>query len=305
MEDFSSYITPEKRELFDHLLIILAEIDRICKKNDIPYFAFAGTLLGAVRHKGFIPWDDDIDLLMFRKDYDRFVECCERDTGDDFFLQTPLNEEGYYRYPARMRMNSTTYLTPLDIRLIRSGRDIRYNCGLFVSVFPLDDKPDSARINRMQHRMALFRNHMLTSYCYTVDRKPTAALVRLYCNIVGYKNVYRRFVRSFARYSDQPGKFVHYPQIYAINRSTTYYREDLTQTVELPFENTTLPCPAGYGRVLACAYGDDYMTPPPAQKRERHFHGDYIDLHTGYRQTLSMDREALLAKIDRYKKEKS
>ena len=96
-----------KKRLFETLLTILDEIDRVCKKNQIKYYAFAGTLLGAVRHQGFIPWDDDIDLLMMRQDYERFLLCCEKELSDNYSLQTTLNENGYYKYQARIRKNDT------------------------------------------------------------------------------------------------------------------------------------------------------------------------------------------------------
>ena len=83
------------KELQNIQMEILVEFDRICKKNNIKYQLFAGTLLGAIRHKGFIPWDDDIDVCMLRKDYIKFLNACESDLRENYFLQTFETDEQY------------------------------------------------------------------------------------------------------------------------------------------------------------------------------------------------------------------
>ena len=291
-------ISDEKKELFGALLDTLYEIDRVCKKNDIVYYAFAGTLLGAVRHGGFIPWDDDIDLLMLRKDYDKFVEVCNRDIDSKYFLQTTLNENGYYRYPARVRKNDTTYLTAQEIKKIKAGKTISYNCGIFISIFPLDTKPKSDSACKRQKKMARFRNQILVSNAYTVDKRFLPLLIKGYCSIVGYKNIYKRLVRSYSKFSDKRGELVHFPAIYNHAPRTYYYTEDFDKVVTIPFEGFDLPCPVGYKRCLSIPFGDDYMTPPPFAERGKHHHGEYMNLHTGFKEILSMERSELIKLID-------
>lgn len=298
MADYSEYLTEEKKELFSSLLETLAEIDRVCKKNDIKYFAFAGTLLGAVRHHGFIPWDDDIDLLMLRKDFNRFIECCNRDIDHNYFLQTTLNEDGYYRYPARVRKNDTTYLTAQEIKKIKAGEKIKYNCGIFISIFPLDTMPDSKSKCEIQTKIARLRNQMLISNAYTIDKRIIPVVNKIYCSIVGYKNIYKRLVHSYEKYSKKRGEFVQFPAIYNNAPVTSYYTEDFDDVVYLPFEGFELPCPVGYERCLLRPYGHDYMTPPPVVDRGKHHHGEYMNLHKGYKEVLAMDRSELLSLID-------
>ena len=90
-------------------LEILLEVDRICMKNEIPYQLFAGTLLGSIRHKGFIPWDDDIDVCMLRNDYERFLECCQSDLSDGFFLQYWRTDRKSILQFAKVRKNNTIF----------------------------------------------------------------------------------------------------------------------------------------------------------------------------------------------------
>ena len=177
-------IPEEKKELFGVLLEILHEIDRVCRKNKIRYFAFWGTLIGAVRHHGYIPWDDDIDLAMLREDYNRFIEICPKELSSGYSLQTTLNEKGYYRYPLRIRKDNTTFFTPQEIKKIKAWKEIPYNCGVFVTIAPLDVVPKSRVIVKYQEKMAGLRNQLLISNAYTLDKRLAPTLVKLYCKLV-------------------------------------------------------------------------------------------------------------------------
>lgn len=109
-------------------LEILIEVDRICNKNNISYSLDGGTLLGAIRHKGFIPWDDDIDIMMPVNDYNRFLKVCEKDLGRDFFLQTAFNDFGGSLY-AKIRKNNTTAMEDWT-------RNIKMHKGVWIDIFP-------------------------------------------------------------------------------------------------------------------------------------------------------------------------
>jgi len=138
-------------------LEILKEIDRICRCNNIKYTLCGGSLLGAVRHQGFIPWDDDIDITMLREEYERFISLCE--TGLDknkFFLQTVDTDPEYRLIYGRILLNGTSY--------IRAGQEhMKSRTGIFVDIFPRDGVSDFKVIRKIQKKLAFFMRKVLYS----------------------------------------------------------------------------------------------------------------------------------------------
>ena len=118
-------------------LNILKEIKRICEQENIKYFLIGGSLIGAIRHNGFIPWDDDIDIAMMRQDFDRFLQVAPKLISKDFFIQTPKTELTCTDYGiARIRLNGTSFVQ-------ESNKNVNMNHGFFVDVFPFDNLPDN------------------------------------------------------------------------------------------------------------------------------------------------------------------
>ena len=123
-------------------IILLEEIKRICKKFDLKYYAIAGTLLGAVRHKGPIPWDDDMDIGMMREDYEKFLAAVKTELGDRFFLQNFDTDKGY-------GLNFSKLLLLDTVMIERNAADSgAYKC-IYVDIFPLDNAPDDADLQEM------------------------------------------------------------------------------------------------------------------------------------------------------------
>ena len=115
------YLVNEKmKKIWAIQLDLLNKLLEVCQKHDIKVFAFAGTLLGAVRHKGFIPWDDDVDVCMERKEYERFLEVCNDEFPHPYFLQTALTDKRHFCGYARLRNSNTT-------GIISPHRSTKYN----------------------------------------------------------------------------------------------------------------------------------------------------------------------------------
>ena len=121
------------KKLHDVELEILQEIIRICKKYDIKYYLAGGTLLGAVRHKGFIPWDDDLDIGMLREDYDKFMKYGIKEIDDKYFIHCDKTDPNYWLPFIKVRKNSTTFVEEL-----LNKKEVLHN-GIFVDIFPMDN----------------------------------------------------------------------------------------------------------------------------------------------------------------------
>ena len=129
-------VSADIKQLWAAELERLDEIERVCKKYDITYFADWGTLLGAVRHKGFIPWDDDIDIMMLRDQYD--LLCSHADEFEEpYFFQTFDTDEGYFRGHAQLRNSNTTGVLVDEVK-----KNVPFNQGIFIDIFPYDNVPD-------------------------------------------------------------------------------------------------------------------------------------------------------------------
>ncbi len=120
-------------KIHEKLLQMLAEFDRICRKNNIKYILDGGSLLGAIRHKGFIPWDDDVDVAMLRKDYKRFIKACKKDLNTELFTLDTIEVSKFYSYNfGKLKMNGTIWEED-------GSENVKEHKGLYIDIFPLDN----------------------------------------------------------------------------------------------------------------------------------------------------------------------
>ncbi len=270
--------TGKLRELQLAELEMLHDLKMICEKHGLRYFLDYGNLLGAVRHGGFIPWDDDIDVVMPYKDYCRFVDIACEEFGDKYFLQTSETDENYYRSYARIRKNNTTFLDEHNIKW-----DIHH--GVWLDVFPL------VQINpgfeyRLKRFIVQFSNYMLMDNFFQIHIDEfEKKMGKFGAKLVTMFHKLPRSLRIKLK------KWLQHPIYCAKNKKgltivwmaiSEYYPSDIyTDTVELLFENEEFAVPAKYKEKLEIAYGD-YMKLPPVEERKGHGGNVIIDLENNY-----------------------
>ena len=262
-------------------LELLEQFQCICRKYGLKYFAIGGTLLGAVRHKGFIPWDDDIDVGMLREDYDRFLEVCEAELSEPYRLVTPLND-ACYRAHAQLRHCKTTGYPVTD-------EGLSCNKGIFIDIFPLDGVAESKAAFAFQMLQMKALNRILVNYYYfdSVHTDPPfykRLFHRAVCGLmktVGVTKVYACYDRIAARYSKQPT--ARLGELSILFNDTRYHwrREVFAGTEELAFEHMTITAPEGWNEFLTVTFGDYEKI--PENKKERALHTDMVfDPETPY-----------------------
>lgn len=252
-------------------LDILKKIDRICKKHGITYFLDGGTALGAVRHGGFIPWDDDIDLGMLRDDYDRFIEIAQAELGNDYFLQTRKTDPKCPFSFAKVRKEGTTFVE-------WNKRNVKMHHGIFVDIFPYDVLPEEGREEYFRKCAALDRKltvkmtpdramqpqRSLKWLAGSMARRAKYYLMKFTSTHKLDKKIEEEFVKYRGmRFEDQQVTCHAYDAMY-------YFPEDmLVPTVTVEFEGERFPIPGKYHEFLTKMYGD-YMELPPEEERHGH-----------------------------------
>lgn len=250
------------REIQKIELDILSDIDRFCRENGIGYSLDGGTLLGAVRHHGFIPWDDDIDIIMPREDYDRFVKTYHSENGRYVLYSKDTNP------PYRTQL----FAKVIDTRTIADEgqykRQVAY--GLWVDIFPADHIPVDDRLcRRIQKRFLRYR-HLLYVRNLKQSQKSLRDVVFSALYLFRSDMSVLRSLDRYAAKADSSGRVTNLSMVsddlIGFHFPAAWF-EDLT---EYPFEGRRFLGFAAYDRYLTEVYGD-YMTLPPIEQRETHF----------------------------------
>ena len=259
-------------------LEILKTFDSFCKENDLKYSLFFGTLLGAVRHKGFIPWDDDLDVGMPREDYEKFLNLWEKSTySQKYILQNKNNSPLFTQTFTKIRKDHTTFIE------IESEIGCYHN-GIFIDVFPFDKAPDGF----LKEKLFLWKamKYLLFSREY-VDPKSNP-LIKLISKIIlksstGEKriNARNKLLNQITGYQTCNDSF-HYVHISTFSEMFIKYDKTLFEKITyINFEEEYFSVVENWDYVLQKLYGD-YMQLPPKEKQVLAHHPIVIDFENNY-----------------------
>ncbi len=251
-------------------LKILKEFIRVCEENDLTWWIAWGSLLGAARHQGFIPWDDDIDVWMPADDYLKFRELCHAGAlGEEFYFQAHADCVYDQIYWQRIGLKHTTSLP-------RDYRDVPGHWGVCIDIFPLSyaPAPDNAKESRRYRAREKRFDRLASRYYYKKEAQLHGGLRRLYCRFMSrgsdekHLELWKRFEARYLAGWD----YRDHSCFSASSGRVTAACFD--ETVELPFEDITVKAPAGYAQILTELYGSDWNELPPEEKRVWHSGGE-------------------------------
>lgn len=245
-------------------LEMLQEVDRICELCGIHYNIIAGTLLGAVRHKGYIPWDDDADVALIREEYERFRVACEKELDHGrFYFQDHRNTPGYRWGYGKLRRKGTLFLR-------EKQEHMPYEQGIFIDIFPLDAVSDNKCMRTLQN-----------FHCFCIRKIMWAPVGKIAAKGPFWKKwygmldhipaniIYGHYDRYIQKRNRKKTKWVRILTFPTPNREYGYLREWYDNSKRILFENEMLWGIKDYDAYLSFKFGD-YMKLPPMKMRKVH-----------------------------------
>lgn len=253
-------------EKLEQMLLMLDDIDNTCKKHNLKYYLAYGSLLGAIRHNGIIPWDDDIDIQMPRDDYDKFISIYSKE--GKYVITSPRSPDPLYYFAKVYNRNTVKIEEGISYKK-------RLPLGIDIDVFPLDNYHGTVTNgNRIPNKRSLRLLYFLRMFA--IDEITTkksrrypwlSYLLGVFCHIVGNKTIISIF-EQIAK-SNNKSQSDYYTVYSGMDYISIYKKADYGSCVKIPFENRYYSVPVGYDNILRSTYGD-YMALPPKEKRVSH-----------------------------------
>lgn len=290
-------ISQQMKQVWAIQLDLFAEFDRVCRKHNIVYIASGGTMLGTVRHHGYIPWDDDVDLMMMRDQYDKLCEVAPSEFKYPYFFQTESSEPGVHRWFARLRNSETTAIQKRELVL-----HPKYNQGIFIDIFPLDGVPDEEGMYQRQYkayslyRKLYYRFLSVENPIWSDNDSRIKAGFKKGANMLfGAPSralhlahwAFNKVEEACKAYSESDTELVSLLSFEFENLGHALRRSDMNHIIEMDFEFLKMPVIANYDEHLKRKYGD-YMTP----LMNPSYHGEVIfDTDISYKEYYTQHPE--------------
>jgi lipopolysaccharide cholinephosphotransferase len=263
------YNDEELKELQKIELEILSEVLKVCNENNITCFLWGGTAIGAERHGGFIPWDDDVDIIMLRKDYDKFLEIAPKSLPEYLFVQNHNTEKNCAFYFTKIRKNNTLFVE-------NYAMNKKMHHGIFIDVFVLDTVPENATERRwffIKNRLLVqlyLAKHLTTTFTSNagISKVLMRKILHIFLLPISADFLYRCIDSLVKKYKGGPCGYLHqsgrdHPKPYL------YKKSDFSCGRKIKFESIEAYVPVGNHAILTYRYGD-YMKIPPEESRYNH-----------------------------------
>ena len=250
-------------------LEMLEEFDRICTKHNLKYILVGGTLLGAIRHNGFIPWDDDIDISMLREDYNKLIEIQKKELNKKkYYFQSPETDpEIFGNIFAKIRRKNSIYCEKIS----NTPEDKQ---GIWIDIFPLDNIPDNNIILKI-HFIKVFILKIMytkkmgnTNYSNSLPKKIILKLIEIYSIFYSKEQCRNKLYKNMNKYNKKNTKrFINYGGRYLLKEALD--KKMVNERIKHQFEEGKYYIPKDYNEFLINFYGNNYMQLPPIEKRNQ------------------------------------
>lgn len=273
-------VSSQIKEVWAIELDLLHQLDTVCKAHNLKYFAGAGTLLGAVRHKGFIPWDDDIDVYLLRSDYDKLAKLAS-EFKEPYFLHSAYTDQDYIRKFMKLRNTHTSFVTNWEI-----SHSVNKRTGIYIDIFPLDGICEDYKKDRIQKSICrfcfwLFNTPKKFDPKWGLRVKIHEIIKRAaFHALKGFRiPIFRLYEAQLKKYSVEGTKMWGNRTIVFDCPKSRRPIEDWKDIIEVPFEFTTIPIPRNYDAILRQQYGDYMVFPEDKSSGKKHV---VLEISTGY-----------------------
>ena len=304
INDKPEYAVPElMKKVWQVELDLLERLIEVCQEHHLRMWMDFGTLLGTVRHKGFIPWDDDIDVCMPRPDYDKLIAIGKEAFKEPYFLQSAYSDTDYFRGHAQLRNSQTTGIRPSDSYQ-------PFNQGIFIDIFVLDGVPENGEEAHELSRWVRKKLRYLKSKNCAILASGRLGLIfrkwKCRCEVRrrGWATMFKEIEDRLREHPFDDSRQV--AEISFCGLDFVMDRDIFDETVWMDFEDLKVPAPSGWDRLLRIEIGDDYMTPMMTST----CHGEVVfDTEKSYKETLpevraAYRRSALKRLLEKVKSEK-